>query len=58
MRGDWIHDWVLVEMEYRAGPPRPAPRRREEPRHRAALWAGLFPARHVEVRHGGSPANC
>ncbi|SFW82776.1 hypothetical protein [Amycolatopsis australiensis] len=47
MRGDWIYDWVRVEMEYRAGPP-PVVRRgradRRAPRHWAALWAGLFPA--------------
>ncbi|MGK3202206.1 hypothetical protein [Amycolatopsis sp. MEPSY49] len=58
MRGDWIYDWVRVEMEYRAGPPQPVRGRREAPRHWAALWAGLFPARRVEVRRGGSPASC
>ncbi|MFJ7214351.1 hypothetical protein [Amycolatopsis sp. NPDC098790] len=52
MRGDWIYDWVRVEMEYRAGPPRPVRRRREVPRHWTALWAGLFSARRAELRHG------
>jgi hypothetical protein len=50
MRGDWIHDWVLVEMEYRAGP-RPAvrtPRRASRPW--SALWTGLFPAHRAGVR--------
>lgn len=61
MRGDWIYDWVRVEMEYRAGP-RPAVRRPRElrpaPRHWAALWAGLFAGRQAEVRHGSSTAGC
>ncbi|WIV55049.1 hypothetical protein [Amycolatopsis nalaikhensis] len=52
MRGDWIHDWVRVEMEYRAGPP-PAPRPPRPPsRTWAALWAGLFTARRIGVPHG------
>ncbi|MGW3962769.1 hypothetical protein ACWED2_23330 [Amycolatopsis sp. NPDC005003] len=52
MRGDWIHDWVRVEMEYRAGPP-PAPAVRERPASHPwkALWAGLFPHRRAEARH-------
>lgn len=52
VRGDWIHDWVRVEMEYRAGRP-PAPVVRERPASHPwkALWAGLFPPRRVEVRH-------
>ncbi|MEV4146686.1 hypothetical protein AB0J40_23680 [Amycolatopsis sp. NPDC049691] len=57
MRGDWIYDWVRVEMEYRAGPPHPV-RRRREPRQWTALWAALFSGRRIEVRHSGSPANC
>lgn len=52
MRGDWIHDWVRVEMEYRAGPP-PVPRPARPPsRTWAALWAGLFTARRIGVPHG------
>lgn len=39
MRGDWIYDWVRVEMEYRAGP---RPEARRPPRH----WTRLF-ARHT-----------
>jgi hypothetical protein len=48
MRGDWIHDWVLVEMAYRAGPrPAPALRPREgRPSSKPwkALWTAVFPA--------------
>ncbi|MEV7096227.1 hypothetical protein AB0M80_25595 [Amycolatopsis sp. NPDC051045] len=55
MRGDWIHDWVQVEMEYRAGrPPAPvvrAARHRRPSRPWKVLWAALFPPRRVEVRH-------
>lgn len=53
MRGDWIHDWVLVEMEYRAGPrPAPAvPRDRPPSQHWKALWAAVFPPRRVGVPH-------
>ncbi|GHF90588.1 MULTISPECIES: hypothetical protein [Amycolatopsis] len=52
MRGDWIHDWVQVEMAYRAGP-RPVPVVRERPASHPwkALRAALFPHRRVEVRH-------
>ncbi|WIX99716.1 hypothetical protein QRX60_37535 [Amycolatopsis mongoliensis] len=61
MRGDWIYDWVRVEMEYRAGPP-PAVRRPREPRpaprHWAALRAGLFPGGRAEVQHGSPAAGC
>jgi hypothetical protein len=60
MRGDWIYDWVRVEMDYRAGPP-PVHRRREvrpAPRHWAALWAGLFASHRAEVRHESSAAGC
>ncbi|MEU0792523.1 hypothetical protein ABZ342_20830 [Amycolatopsis sp. NPDC005961] len=61
MRGDWIHDWVRVEMEYRAGPPPAARRPREHrpaARHWAALWASLFTGHRAEARHGGSAAGC
>ena len=46
MRGDWIHDWVQVEMAYRAGP-RPAPvvRDRAPSRPWQALRAAVFPPR-------------
>ncbi|WP_410566346.1 hypothetical protein [Amycolatopsis sp. cmx-4-61] len=53
MRGDWIHDWVRVEMEYRAGT-RPAVRLPgERPPSKAwqRLWTALVPSRRVEVRH-------
>ena len=55
MRGDWIYDWVRVEMEYRTGPP-PAPalraaRERQPSKPWKALWAALFPAHRVEVPH-------
>ncbi|WP_329047242.1 hypothetical protein OG738_34035 [Amycolatopsis sp. NBC_01488] len=56
MRGDWIYDWVRVEMEYRAGPPPAARRPRSTPRHWAALRASLFTSHRVEVQHGGSAA--
>ncbi|RSM44420.1 hypothetical protein DMA12_16465 [Amycolatopsis balhimycina DSM 5908] len=45
MRGDWIHDWVRVEMEYRAGPAPAGPRERPaRPASRPwkTLWAALF----------------
>ena len=58
MRGDWIYDWVRVEMEYRAGPPPAVRAPRPAPRHWAALWAGLFTSHRAEVRHGSSPAGC
>jgi len=50
VRGDWIHDWVRVEMDYRAGP-RPASALRERPPSRPwkALWTALFPPHRVEV---------
>ncbi|WP_167454970.1 hypothetical protein [Amycolatopsis kentuckyensis] len=52
MRGDWIHDWVRVEMDYRAGPhPVPAVRERPPSHPWKALWAALFPPRRAEVRH-------
>ena len=56
MRGDWIHDWVLVEMDYRAGrPARVAAMRAEERRPPSRPWralrAALFPAHRVELRH-------
>ncbi|MFI5590973.1 hypothetical protein ACIA5G_38400 [Amycolatopsis sp. NPDC051758] len=55
MRGDWIHDWVLVEMAYRAGP-RPVVRTpRPASRPWSTLWTGLFTAHRAEVRHE-SPA--
>ncbi|MDS0136747.1 MULTISPECIES: hypothetical protein [unclassified Amycolatopsis] len=52
MRGDWIHDWVQVEMAYRAGE-RPAPVVRERPAAHPwkTLWAALFPPRRAAVRH-------
>ncbi|MDX3192483.1 hypothetical protein PV458_29075 [Streptomyces sp. MN03-5084-2B] len=52
MRGDWIHDWVQVEMAYRAGP-RPAPvvRDRAPSRPWQALRAAVFPPRRVGVHH-------
>ncbi|GAB3145434.1 hypothetical protein GCM10027258_35950 [Amycolatopsis stemonae] len=57
MRGDWIYDWVRVEMEYRAGPApvvrRPRPDRSPS-RHWAALWAGLFTPHRVSPARGGS----
>jgi hypothetical protein len=55
MRGDWIHDWVLVEMEYRAGPAPAARTPRPAARPWAALWAGLFTAHRAGMRHE-SPA--
>lgn len=58
MRGDWIYDWVRVEMEYRAGPPRVHREHRPATRHWAALWAGLFTGHRAEVRHIGSAAGC
>ena len=56
MRGDWIHDWVLVEMEYRAGPPAPVTTMRAEERRPPstpwrALWTALFAARQAGLRH-------
>jgi hypothetical protein len=56
MRGDWIHDWVMVEMDYRAGQPsRVAAMRAEEGRAPSkpwrALWAALFSPHRVELRH-------
>ena len=55
MRGDWIHDWVRVEMDYRAGArPEPAlqtPRERPASHPWKALWAALFPPRQAGVRH-------
>jgi hypothetical protein len=56
MRGDWIHDWVLVEMEYRAGPAPVVRERRLRPpsKHWRALWAGLFAAHRAP--HGSSAA--
>jgi hypothetical protein len=49
MRGDWIHDWVQVEMEYRAGPAPVATERRLRPPSRPwrTLWAGLFTTHRV-----------
>ncbi len=62
MRGDWIYDWVRVEMEYRAGRPEAAPHRPREPRPAARRWAalraGLFAGHRAEVRHSGSAAGC
>ncbi|WP_206794873.1 hypothetical protein [Amycolatopsis sp. MtRt-6] len=54
MRGDWIHDWVRMEMDYRAGP-RPLPVVRERPPAKSwkALWTALFPA---PPRRGAPPA--
>jgi hypothetical protein len=58
MRGDWIHDWVRVEMEYRAGPQRPQPHHRADrkpARHWRALWAGLFAGQQrMGAQHGSS----
>ncbi|MFJ1759417.1 hypothetical protein ACIOD2_03810 [Amycolatopsis sp. NPDC088138] len=57
MRGDWMYDWVRVEMDYRAGPRPVSPRRteRKPARHWRALWAGLFAGqRPVGVPHGSS----
>jgi hypothetical protein len=55
MRGDWIHDWVRVEMDYRAGArPEPAlqtPRERQPAKPWKALRSALFPHRPVEVPH-------
>ncbi len=47
MRGDWIHDWVQVEMDYRTGrksitPLSAAEKRRSRP-HRS-FWAALLAA--------------
>ncbi|MEQ0559580.1 hypothetical protein ABJI51_10900 [Amycolatopsis sp. NEAU-NG30] len=48
MRGDWIHDWVRVEMDYRAGLPRTAPGQHREPaRAWKALWVSVFPPRRA-----------
>ena len=58
MRGDWIHDWVQVEMEYRAGP-RPAVTAARDRRHRPAPWkalrAALFPAHDATAGFTGLP---
>jgi hypothetical protein len=55
MRGDWIYDWVRVEMEYRAGSPVPRQRTGQEPsRHWRVLWAGLFAHPRVAVPRRGS----
>ena len=56
MRGDWIHDWVLVEMDYRAGRPSPvaavrAGTRRAPSKPWRALRAAVFPARRAGLRH-------
>jgi hypothetical protein len=52
MRGDWIHDWVQVEMEYRAGPrPLPVVRERRASKPWTTLRAALFPLRRAGVRH-------
>lgn len=59
MRGDWIHDWVQVEMEYRAGPLRPHHRRRRPvPRHWAAPWASLFKNHRAPTRPGSPVTGC
>jgi hypothetical protein len=47
MRGDWIYDWVRVEMEYRADAGRGTAVSRQRTDGAASgywrtLWAGLF----------------
>ncbi|MEV6830990.1 hypothetical protein [Amycolatopsis sp. NPDC051102] len=50
MRGDWIHDWVQVEMDYRAGPlPAPVVRATRERRPGKPWWAALFRPRRVRL---------
>ncbi|AEK43186.1 hypothetical protein RAM_23530 [Amycolatopsis mediterranei S699] len=52
VRGDWIHDWVQVEMDYRAGTrPAPVPRERHPAKPWKNLWAAVFPPRRAGVRH-------
>ncbi|MCR6482402.1 hypothetical protein M8542_06215 [Amycolatopsis sp. OK19-0408] len=59
MRGDWIYDWVRVEMEYRAGPAPAVRRERPAARHWTTLWAGLFTSHsRTEVRAGTTAAGC
>ncbi|WP_199199458.1 hypothetical protein [Amycolatopsis sp. CA-128772] len=51
MRGDWIHDWVQVELDYRAGePPAPLVRAAKERRPGKSRWAGWLRPRRVRVR--------
>jgi hypothetical protein len=49
MRGDWIYDWVQVELEYRAyRPPQQHHHHRKPPaRPWAALRSALFTAPEV-----------
>ncbi len=55
MRGDWIHDWVQVEMDYRTGrksitPLNSAEKRRSHPRR--SLWSALLAApRRLHLSH-------
>lgn len=53
MRGDWIYDWVQVEMAYRTGAAtRQAPVRRTRPsRPWATLRAALFTTPSQPAEH-------
>jgi len=48
MRGDWIYDWAMVELEYRAGPAPVVASARRPPKPWQGLRAALFPARRPE----------
>ncbi|MET8853261.1 hypothetical protein [Amycolatopsis sp. NPDC004625] len=51
MRGDWIYDWVQVEMDYRTGqPPAPLVRAAKERRPARSWWAALSGGRRARVR--------
>lgn len=55
MRGDWIHDWVQVEMDYRTGRKTITPRSSAETRPdrpRRSLWSALLAApRRLHLPH-------
>jgi hypothetical protein len=52
MRGDWIHDLVQVEMDYRAGSkpmPRHSSAEKRRSRPRRSLWSALFTRRQLHL---------